>query len=136
MPTTIALDSSPTTIVRRLHGLIVSMRTAYPEILHIEVDDRAKGRWRLASWDADLSTVVPETLKGRSIERAEIDGGTGELRLVLAGDSTFSISPDKHSSPGDPPSWELITPDGLALVFGPGLRWQIARADAPLTSRT
>jgi hypothetical protein len=48
-------------------------------------------------------------LVGRTMEAAEIDEGTGELRCRL---------------------WELITPDGLALEFGPGLRWQIAGAAA------
>jgi hypothetical protein len=40
------------------------------------------------------------------------------------------------SSYGDPPNWELITPDHLTLEFGSGPRWQIASSDrhvAPLT---
>jgi len=29
----------------------------------------------------------------------------------------------------DPPNWELVSPSGILLEFGPGLRWQISSAD-------
>jgi hypothetical protein len=29
----------------------------------------------------------------------------------------------------DPPNWELITPGGVVLAFGPGVRWQTGSAD-------
>ena len=31
----------------------------------------------------------------------------------------------------DPPDWELISPAGVVLEFGPGVRWQISGADDP-----
>jgi hypothetical protein len=34
-----------------------------------------------------------------------------------------------------PPYWELISPDGLVLEFGPGVRWQISSADVPVSAR-
>ena len=49
---------------------------------------------------------------------------------MLSGGETLAVTPARRQGPDDPPSWELIAPDGLVLEFGPGLRWQIASADA------
>jgi hypothetical protein len=75
-------------------------------------------------------------LLGRSIEDAELDGVTGELRLQLSDGATLAVIPAPRESSDDPPNWELITPAGLALEFGPGMRWQISSADAPRPSGT
>ena len=35
----------------------------------------------------------------------------------------------------DPPNWELITPGGVLLEFGPGVRRQISSATDPVSAR-
>ena len=118
-----------------MRGSILDARIAYPQVLHVEVRDSAAGRWLLATQDADWSPADPGDLVGQSISDAEIDERTGELRCKLSNGTSLTVLPGRRDAGDDPPSWELITPDGLALEFGPGVRWQIASADARASSR-
>jgi hypothetical protein len=74
-------------------------------------------------------------LIGLSIEDASIDEKSGELRCALSDGSLLDIKPAEAEAEDDPPYWELISPAGLVLEFGPGVRWQISGADAPPASR-
>jgi hypothetical protein len=47
----------------------------------------------------------------------------------------LAIKPASGEAEDDPPYWELISPAGVVLEFGPGVRWQISSADAPASSR-
>lgn len=118
-----------------MRGSIVDARRAYPDVLHVEIRDSAGELWRLATQDAEWSPSDPSALVGRSIEDAEIDDGTGELRCKLSDGSLLDVKPTVREADDDPPNWELITPGGVALEFGPGVRWQISGADAPASSR-
>lgn len=129
MASAVALDASPVTVLRSMRGPVIRARLAYPDVLHVEVRDPVGGIWRLATQDAEFSPADPGALLGKSVEDAEIDAASGELRLKLSGAETLAVAPSRGEAPDDPPSWELITPDGLALEFGPGLRWQISSAD-------
>lgn len=130
MSTAIALDASPVKVLHSLRGSIVDAQEAYPQILHLEVRDSDGGLWRLATQDADYSPSDPKKLVGSIVEHSEIDEATSELRLTLSDKSRFVVRPAQREAIDDPPYWELITPDGLVLEFGPGLRWQIAGADS------
>jgi hypothetical protein len=129
MPGAIALDASPFNILRLMRGVIVDARIAYPEVLHVEIKDSAGELWRLATQDADWSPSDPAQLLGRSVEDADIDGETGELRCKLSDGSLLDVKPAAREAGDDPPNWELITPGGVVLEFGPGVRWQIGSAD-------
>ena len=129
------LETSPVNLLRLLRGPIVDAREAYPQVLHVEVRDSAGGSWRLATQDAEYSPSDPAELVGRSVKDAKIDESTNELRLQLGDGSSFVVTPARQEANNDPPNWELITPFGLALEFGPGVRWQIAGADAEVSSR-
>jgi hypothetical protein len=135
MSVVLSLDASPVNILRSLRGSIVDVRMAYPQVLHVKVRDSAGGLWRLATQDAEWSPADPKRLVGRSVDRAEIDEETGVLRCKLSDGSLLSVLPGALETGDDPPNWELITPNGLALEFGPGLRWEIASADARASSR-
>jgi hypothetical protein len=89
----------------------------------------------LATQDAEFSPADPEQLIGLSIDDASIDGKSGELRCLLSDGSLLDIKPAGAEAEDDPPYWELISPAGLVLEFGPGVRRQISGADAPSTSR-
>lgn len=134
MATVVALDASPENVLRAMRGSIVDARRAYPDVLHIEIRDPAGNLWRLATQDAEWSPSDPAELLGRVVEDATIDK-TGELRCKLSGDSLLEIKPGVRESNEDPPYWELITPGGVVLEFGPGVRWQISGAEAPASSR-
>ena len=127
--TVVALDASPTTVLRSMRGPIVDARIAYPDVLHIEVRDSSGGIWRLATQDAEWSPSDPAQLVGRSIEGADIDEGSGELRCKLSDGSVLDIKPAAAEANDDPPYWELISSAGVVLEFGPGVRWQISGAD-------
>jgi hypothetical protein len=117
-------------VLRAMRGAIVDARVAYPQVLHLEIRGKAGGSWRLATQDADWTPADPDALLGRSIEAAEIDEEAGMLRCELSDGSVLELKPGSGEAAADPPSWELITPDGLLLEFGPGVRWRISSADA------
>jgi hypothetical protein len=135
MATVVALDASPATVLRSMRGSIVDARIAHPDVLHVEVRDTSGELWRLATQDAEFSPSDPAQLVGRSIEDAEIEETSGELRCRLSDGSVLDIRPAAAEAEDDPPYWELISPGGVVLEFGPGLRWQISSADAPASSR-
>ena len=135
MATVVALDASPTTVLRSMRGLIIDARVAYPDVLHVEVRDLHGELWRLATQDAEWSPADPAQLVGRSIHDASIDEESGELRCELSDGSLLDIKPAAAEADDDPPYWELISPAGVVLEFGPGVSWQISSADAPAVLR-
>ncbi len=135
MATVVDLDASPATVLRSLRGSIVDARIAHPHVLHLEVRDSHGELWRLATQDAEFSSADPAQLVGRSIDGAMIDESSGELRCELSDGSSLDIRPAAAEADDDPPYWELISPAGVVLEFGPGVRWQISGADAPVASR-
>lgn len=135
MTPVVALDASPANVLRSFRGRIVGARSAYPQVLHLDVCDDAGHLWRFATQDTGFSPTDPEALSGRSIESADIDDRTGDLRCRLSDRSFLTVSPGIPDAIDDPPGWELITPDGLVLEFGPGVRWQIGSADIRASAR-
>lgn len=135
MASVVALDASPTNVLRAMRGEIVAARLAYPEVLHVEVRDAHGDLWRLATQDAEWSPSDPAELIGRSIEDVAIDESSGELRCRLSGGTLFDVRPAAREADDDPPNWELISPTGTVLEFGPGVRWQISGADEPVSAR-
>jgi hypothetical protein len=135
MATVVALDASPSSVLRSMRGSIVAARVAYPDVLHVEVRDSKGDLWRLATQDAEWSPSDPGQLTGRSIEAADIDERSGELLCKLSDGSVLDIKPAAVANESDPPYWEVISPMGVVLEFGPGVRWQISSADAPASSR-
>jgi hypothetical protein len=135
MATAIALDASPLNVLRSMRGSIVGARIAYPEVLHVDIKDAAGELWHLATQDAEWSPSDPAELVGHSVDDADIDAETGELRCRLSDGHLLDVKPAAREAADDPPNWELITPDGVVLEFGPGVRWQIGSADSRASSR-
>lgn len=135
MATVVALDASPLNVLRSMRGSIVDARIAYPEVLHVEIKDSAGELWHLATQDAEWSPSDPAKLVGRTVDDADIDEDTGELCCKLSDGSLLDVKPAAREAEDDPPNWELITPGGVVLEFGPGVRWQIGSADSRASSR-
>jgi hypothetical protein len=112
-----------------VRGSIVAVHPAYPEVLHVEIQDPNGDLWRLATQDAEWFPSDPSQLVGQSVQGAELDKETGELRFALSGGFSFRVVPAEQEAEDDPPNWKLFTPEDLVLVFGPGGRWQFNRAD-------
>jgi len=121
-------------VLREMRGSVVAAQRAYPDVLHIEIRDPSGDLWLLATQDAEWSPSDPNELLGRVVEDATLDE-TGELRCGFSDGSFLAIEPGILESEEDPPYWELITPGGIVLEFGPGIRWQISSAAAPASSR-
>jgi hypothetical protein len=124
------LDASPMNLLRAMRGVIIRASLAYPEVLHLDIRDGGDRLWRFSTQDADWSPADPDQLQDRTVEDVSF-APNGELHLQLSGDLRLEIVPASQEAEDDPPNWELITPDGLSLEFGPGVRWQIQSADAP-----
>lgn len=135
MATVVALDSSPANVLRSMRGPIVDARMGYPDVLQVEIRDASGEKWLLATQDAEWTPRDPSELVGQSIEDAQIDQETGELLCKLSNGSALDVKPARKSADDDPPNWELVTPGGVLLEFGPGVRWQISSADEPALSR-
>jgi len=135
MATVVALDSSPANVLRSMRGSIVGARLGYPDVLQVEIRDAAGETWMLATQDAEWTPTDPGELVGQSVEDAQIDEATGELLCKLSDGSVLDVKPARKEADDDPPNWELITPGGVLLEFGPGVRWQISSADDPALSR-
>lgn len=133
MATVVALDSSPVNVLRSMRRSIVDARVG--EVLRVEIKDSAGENWQLATQDAQWTPNDPSELVGQSIEDAQIDEESGELRCTLSNGSLLDVKPAPKEADDDPPNWELITPGGVLLEFGPGVRWQISSADEPTSSR-
>jgi hypothetical protein len=128
MATVTAQQASLSSLLGGLRGEIVDARRGYPDVLHIEVSDPDGDRWSLVTQDAGWAPADPADLRGRVIEKAEV-GAEGDLRCQLSDGAGLAIRPGDGTAEDDPPYWELITPGGVALEFGPGVRWQISGAD-------
>jgi hypothetical protein len=122
-------------MLRAMRGSIVDARVAYPDVLHVEVRDSHGDLWRLATQDAEWTPADPGGLIGRSIEDAAVDGETRELRCMLSDGSVLDVKPAAVEVEDDPPNWEVVSPSGVVLEFGPGMRWSISSADRPVSSR-
>lgn len=128
MPTTIDRNSGCVDALAGFRGLIVDARIAYPEVLHLDVRDDEGELWRFATQDARWSPSDPAELQAKTILDVQIDWATGELRCRLSEGSAFVVFPEPQEEADDPPSWELFTPDGQMLDFGPGMRWRLVDA--------
>lgn len=122
------LASSPANLLGALRGAIVNAQLAHPGVLNVEINDASGGVWRLATQDATWSPAAHEQLVGLRIERAQVDGESGGLRCDLSDGAALTVTPSDGGSSGDLPAWELISPSGVSLECGPGLRWAVSQA--------
>ena len=136
MTMVVAEKESLASLLRSLRGEIVTARLGYPEVLHLNIRDSDGDDWHLATQDAEWSPADPAGLVGQIIVDAEVDEKSRELRCHLANDSVFVVQPAEQESADDPPNWELLSPRGVVLDYGPGPRWQIGDADVPALGRT
>lgn len=52
---------------------------------------------------------------------------------MLSDGSMFDVKPAAVEAEDDRPNWEMVSPAGVVLEFGPGLRWQISGAEVPVS---
>lgn len=97
----------------------------------------ALDRWKFMTQDAEWEPKDAVGLLGRRVCGADLNDRTWELRLELQEGGVVTIWPGESPGVGErrsaegPPFWEVITPAGSLVEFGPGFRWQVSDAGAP-----
>jgi hypothetical protein len=127
--TVVTPDTLPLDILRRFRGKIFEAVPAYPEVLHLKVKDTGGGEWWFGTHEAEWSPSDPDALLGKTVIGAEFETGSGRLTIGFSDDSTFTVTSKHEGSPDDLEAWELFTPEGLVLAFGPNGQWQLGRGD-------
>jgi hypothetical protein len=125
-----ASDTVPEKLLGRLRGLVTHAGLSYPERMRIEVVDAKGGLWRLGTWDADYSPADPAVLAGKAVVSAKLDEPSGVLTIGFSDETLSTVTPDMDED-DDVENWELFTPEGLVLTYGPRGRWQLGSADDP-----
>jgi Family of unknown function (DUF6188) len=119
----------PTDLLGRFRGRVFQARPAYPEVLHFKVRDAAGGEWWFGTQEAEWSPTDPDGLLDKTVVGADLDESSGTLTIGFSDGSEFTVLPDHEGADDDLEAWELFTPEGLVLTYGPRGRWQLGRTD-------
>jgi hypothetical protein len=101
---------------------------------------RIECAWRLETATAvlaasedphDVLATHVQSLQGRSIRDAEVLSPSLELRLSFDDGKRLIVFPLYANMTDDYDNWILRTPDGKALIAGPGRGARIVNADEP-----
>jgi hypothetical protein len=130
--TIVVPDSSPVEILARLRGVVIDVRPAYPETIHVFIRDRDGGLWHLDTHDAYYSPSDPGLLCGKTIVSATHEGPLGNLTIGFADGSSFRVWVDPQEAPDDPVNWRLFMPEDLVLSWGPGTDWDVTPSNSPI----
>jgi hypothetical protein len=132
MALTVIPDISPTELLARVRGRIFTANHAYPETIQFKLRDSKGGEWWLATQWADYSPSDPADILGKVVDDARLDEQTGNLTFTFSDGSEFKVISRPQEEPGDDlEHWDLFTPEGLVLVWGPDAGWQLKRASDP-----
>jgi hypothetical protein len=131
---TVIPDLSPGELLSRFRGRVTEAHPAYPETIQIQVTDAKGGDWWFVTWDADYSPSDPDVVVGKTVVGADFDEPSGRLTIVFMDGTHFEAEPVPQDDevPDDPEYWQLFTPEGLVLNWGPCRRWRIKRATDPV----
>jgi hypothetical protein len=123
--------TSPAELMRRFRGRVTKAGLTYPERGRLQVTDAEGGLWRFATWEADYSPTDPEGLAGKTVVSADLDEPGGKLTIGFSDGTTFTVTPIPDEEDDAIENWELFTPEGLVLSYGPWGRWQLGKATDP-----
>jgi hypothetical protein len=120
-------DISPAEVLGRLRGRIIDVHPGYPETIHLQLIDAHGGEWYFSTHDADYSPPDPDVLSGQTIVSVDQVGPLGNLTIGFSDGSYFRVLVEPQEREDDPVNWRLYTPEGLVLVWGPGINWRLKR---------
>ncbi|HEX3362273.1 MAG TPA: hypothetical protein VHS74_14860 [Solirubrobacterales bacterium] len=127
-------DTSPARLLARLRGAVTDAHLTYPERIQVDVTDPQGGAWSLISWWADYSPTDPDQLHGKTVVDVGLDA-TGKVTVAFSDRSNFTITPVPDEGDDAIENWELFTPEGLVLHYGPWGRWHLKNATDPAEDR-
>jgi hypothetical protein len=126
---TVTSDTSPTDVLGCVRGTVTDSRVTSSRRIQLTVTDVAGGKWHLVSWEASYSASDAERLDGRSVVKTDLDAESGLLTVGFSNESYFTLTPTWRVDDESVEDWELSTPEGLVLTFGPKGQWQLGRSD-------
>ena len=126
--TIVTSNTSAAALLTRFGGLVTKARVTYPERAALDVIDAEGGEWYLATWWAEFAPVDPEELGGKTVVSADLGEPPGKLTVGFSDGTTFTITPVADEEKDAIENWELFTPEGLVLSYGPKGRWSLAEA--------
>lgn len=131
-------DITPAELLRRFRGVVTSSRPAYPDVLHIDVMDAEGAVWWFGTFEATYSPSDPEVFLGKTVTDAELDVPSGRLTIGFSDHSELTVTPialPPDEVDEDIESWNLFTPEGLVLNYGPGEHWVVEALPRPRMAR-
>jgi hypothetical protein len=127
----VTLDIAPADLLARFQGLVVGTRLTHSKRIYLDVVDMEGGKWRLVSWHAKYSPTDPGDNRGKTVNNAEAGERSGVLTVSFSDGTSFTVTPTPDEADDAIENWELFTPDGFVLAYGPRGRWLLGRADDP-----
>jgi hypothetical protein len=125
----VSLDTSPAGLLARFRGRVTNALVTYPERMILEVVDAAGAAWRISTWEAEYSPEDPDVLNGKTVAGAELDGETSVLTISFVDGSCSVVTPIHDNAVDAIENWQLFTPHGAVLSYGPRGRWDLTSAD-------
>ncbi len=127
----VSLDITPVHLLARFRGLVVGTRLPHSKRTYLEVIDAEGGKWRLVTWRTTYSSTDTGENKDKTVLSAAVDDRSGVLTINFSDESSCSLTPIPDESDDALENWEIFTPDGFILAYGPRGRWLWGRADDP-----
>jgi hypothetical protein len=128
---TVIPDISPGELLKRFRGHIFSARPGYPDVLLLKLRDAGGDEWWFSTFYAEFSPSDPSWFMGKTVVAADVDP-SGTLKVGFSDGSDLEVRPaplDPDEPGDDLETWHLITPEDLALNYGPRGIWRLKRAD-------
>jgi hypothetical protein len=125
MATVISTDIS-TELLARFRGVIAEAWITYPERAAFDLIDADGGKWHLTTWWSDFSPEDPAAFSGKTVVDLILgDEPPRDLTLEFSDGSDFKIVSVTDEEPDPIHHWELFTPEGRVLDYGPGDHWHL-----------
>ncbi len=124
-------DISPMAILGGFRGFVARARLTYPERAALDVTDVKGGEWHLTTWWSDYTPADPEVFDGKTVVSADLGDPEGKLTVGFSDGTDFTVTPVIDEGDDAIENWQLFTPDGRILTYGPKGRWQLGKASDP-----
>ncbi|HEX4729689.1 MAG TPA: hypothetical protein VH299_00370 [Solirubrobacterales bacterium] len=125
------LDTTPVNLLDRFRGLVVGTRLPHSKRTYLEVTEAEGGMWRLVSWYTTYSSTDTRDNFGKTVLSTALDDRSGILTVSFSDETSFTLTPIPDEAEDAVANWEIFTPEGLVLAYGPRGRWLLGRADDP-----
>lgn len=127
---TVATNESLDRYLQSLRGRVTEACFGYPDALLLDIEDDEGRKWAFTTLDSDWQPHDPELLVGRTLRRTSLNLDEGVLALQFGDALILTVTAGKFESWSDPPYWEILTPDGQTVEYGPGPSWRVKDSEA------